>query len=470
MFRCGSLELVMSAVVVAAPSIANMEEFKTWNPVLKVKREEFQRQTAEMTPDEVKALSLRGYFGEVHMRQLWQDFNRKVAPSVSDATKGILDEAKKPAKTSTVKNRNLVKNTILTLSLCLPKDKWEEHCVQYGESIADTRVKGEKFQWIFHGEMERTHGKKELKQLVALKLYEREEVRPGLVRYRKTVQHGDSTTTHVKKLTITKKSDLDEQEASSLFDMLLQRAHTVHDQASSSFSGGGGASKIGTLCDHDQIGKPCSDDEVKDDEEEEEEEEEAADDGDSGTTDKQASAKKISLAFTKKLTYRQTKLMSRAQELLGIESAKSLHEAITEAIADLDALLMKCKNLSAMKACNIDVKVAAKLSSLAIRVWKTRGDTRRTRGHTLRRSQRPIRRPRARRARRPRRPRARRPCFRRKQTKGKVKGKSRRRPRNVVANRRRRSRRRQKAVAKSVNRFQLQLQLQLMQIDEAPLP
>ena len=93
----------------------------------------------------------------------------------------------------------------MTLGLCWPKDKREEHWVQYGDPIADTRVKGEKFQWIFQGEMERTHGKKELKQLVALNMYEREEVRLGLVRYRKTVQDGDNTSTHVKKLTITKK-------------------------------------------------------------------------------------------------------------------------------------------------------------------------------------------------------------------------------------------------------------------------
>ena len=43
LFRGGSLELAMSVVAVEAPSIADMEAFKQWNPVFKVKREEFQR-------------------------------------------------------------------------------------------------------------------------------------------------------------------------------------------------------------------------------------------------------------------------------------------------------------------------------------------------------------------------------------------------------------------------------------------
>ena len=348
----------------AVPSIDDPVAFREWEVPFKTKRVEFQRQTADMPVDQIKKLNLHEYFGEIHMRQLWQDFNRKTVPECNSQTKALLTEARKPKAECTLAKPNKVKNTVLTLSLCLPKDKREEHCAVYSETISDKFSKGEKFDWIFEGEMLKTHGRKELNKLIRLNIYEREEVKKGLWRYRKTTQCGSAMSSYEKKTEVSKKADLDEAEANTMFNMLLQRAH------SSGYGGKGGTGGNGfsgfssaPLGGTQQL---CDDDEVKDkdgegEEEEEEEEEEDEDDDGSAKAQKQVDAKGIALQFTKKITDKVTKLMECAQQLEGEESATSLHEAIVEKIQKLETLLSDAKTTSAAKASTIDVRKAAKL-------------------------------------------------------------------------------------------------------------
>ena len=103
-------ELVGAGTSSSPPGIADAAAFKAWKPAsFKDKRAEFQRQTKSLSPQEVQALNLKEYFDATHIRQLWNDFNRKTVPACSQATKVVIAEAKKPKSDTSLKQPNKVK-------------------------------------------------------------------------------------------------------------------------------------------------------------------------------------------------------------------------------------------------------------------------------------------------------------------------------------------------------------------------
>ena len=138
------------------PSINDPVAFKAWPADYKVKRQEFHSQcvVGQYTADQVKAMHLQDFFSPEHMKAMWQEYARHTKPAMKQPAQNLHADASKSKKESKLEDPRKVKNQMLALSVAMP-GTWEDHLVEYIETIEDKRTDKKESEWMFYGEFER---------------------------------------------------------------------------------------------------------------------------------------------------------------------------------------------------------------------------------------------------------------------------------------------------------------------------
>ena len=289
-----------------APSILDAAAFKAWDADFKAKRTEFHNQCVSraLTAEAVKAMDLHDYFSDMHMKQLWQDYNRKTVPAMSPPTKEVWAQASKAKGAGKFKQPRKVKNEMLVLSVAMP-GTWEDHIVEYTEHIEDKTTNQTSVEWMYYGEFERIHGKKEAKDLVRKRVFETQVLPNGMKQVRKLRQTHVEESSHSKKLSVTCKADLEAGDVEAMFKAMLNKSMAggmasggmaalgsgMHALTSGSLGSGSSSPRL------EDLGEQAD---AEDEEEEEEDDEETQGDASDDIENKQTDSKHTALQFAKK--------------------------------------------------------------------------------------------------------------------------------------------------------------------------
>ena len=98
---------------------------------------------------------------------------------------------------------------------------WEDHVISYTEKYTDSRSRGTKLRWLYYGELEKEHGKRETKTLTTKGTYKQEQNKDGTIQYRKFTDEEDYARRRERIASVSKSRDAEPEECDNLSKAFL---------------------------------------------------------------------------------------------------------------------------------------------------------------------------------------------------------------------------------------------------------